>query len=457
MPNGNMTRPTIDLDATQQRRVNRLVKRAQENEKIPRAEIFLSDQVVSALDGQKILLQSFDKERVLALLPFAKNVFVMACPRCLAKEDLETFSKLVSSNLIMPILVAPYSYFPGDLRNLIHAHDHISAYEYDFYRYTQITTNNPNMLCAHCVEERHKEIVAKIKRNKETKTFKRYLERTVTNLDPCVAPDYELLDAFEAAVQDRTTERARQLADFSAVLASARDAQVFGAPLLVPDDHLEMLAAYKIPQTNALSALSIELRELIIDGLGLKIPADMPIDQYIGLVKDIQPEIQNITKELLPNSKPDTNGAVSLRSVFNSMRTINRDIERISRSTRYLLLDTAVSAVRNNKDILAGVLTASALGLAGGAVACATGAAGGLAATIMKRTGRLKSSPALARLGQAIHRDLEPVLNKLIAAYVGSTEITIQVMSTRNQISEAYSVSAKPSNQRTKFESNRKK
>jgi hypothetical protein len=296
--------------------------------------------------------------------------------------------------------------------------------------------NAESVLCSHCVEKKRVDIEKAIL-GEDAQRRRKGLQIIVDNIHPYIPPDYDLIDAAEKAVGEPSLEALRQLVDLSFVIHAARDAQAFKAPVLVDDHQLEQLHWHDIDELQQLKLAGLELRELVSAGLGLKVPIDLTVDRYIGLIKEIRPELLRITSELVQSGHDPKQKDVSLRRVFNSVSQINREVERIEQSTRFLLIEAAVGAASSNRELLAGLLAASALGATAGLLACGAGVATGMTAQILRKRGVLKGSVAMKRLGAAIHKDLEPMLTRLVAAYVGANEVPIRVIAIRKKLATA--------------------
>jgi hypothetical protein len=127
---------------------------------------------------------------------------------------------------------------------------------------------------------------------------------------------------------------------------------------------------------------------------------------------------------------------VSLAALMSSINSINRDIERIKNLRRFMIIEALAGFTDNNPALVASALIAGALGLAGYVFGCAAVPAGA-AVDFVKRSGKLKGSSATKRLKRKLHSDVQPSLDKLIARYVGTTPITMHVLSIRKNIAEA--------------------
>jgi hypothetical protein len=427
---------SIDLDRKSKDRMDGLWKRYRDGAEIEVDDIFLSEHVLNVLDDQKMFFQSFRTNRLLSPIPFSPTVFVKICPACIDDKNFQTFAGLVKGSLIIPVMGSALRHYPHEVAEVVKTRPHVLTYEYQLFRRISIDLLADEGLCTHCVKKRQDEIEKSIS-GSDANRFKRHLSVVLGNIFPYVAPDFEILDAMATAVKDKSLEKAAQVSSLSYVLHAIRDAQVFQAPILLSDVELERAQGHDIAPLQRLRSVGFELRELISDGLALRIPADLPIEKYVGLVKEVRPDILKVTSRLLEEAHNRAQNEVSVRTVFNAIAHVNREVDRIQTSTRHLLLSAVVSSVQNNKEVLTGMLLAGALGLTSGAIACVAGGLAGAGTKALKKRGIIKGSVALERFGSALHRDLQPAIHRLVASYVGSTTVPIQVMAIQQAIQSA--------------------
>ncbi|MEW8508985.1 MAG: hypothetical protein AB2598_20045 [Candidatus Thiodiazotropha sp.] len=426
--------PLLDIDRTHRNRIEGIWNAWREDKTIEINDIFFSDQVLESLDEQKVLFESFRIDRLLTTLPFTNHAYVKICPYCVTQDTFEIFKALVNENLIIPIFTDPYNEYPKPITDFIKTKDHISVYEFIAFRTIVLHGISSVALCEHCIDKRIKELHSVVKGKRGAPKLREYLEISLANINPYVDPDYALLDEFVSAFNEFDLDKAKQLRDLSYYIHASRNSQSFNSALIVPDTDIIKLPAGTIDENTFASRLVVEMREMIVDGLGLNIPAEMPIKNYIGLLKEYRPQLLSLSNEIITSGEDQTNPEVSLRKVFNIVSDINKDIERIETSKRYLAYQAVVSLMQNNKEILSSALIAGAMGMGGSVIGCATTLTGGALAHVLKKKGKLKGSTATKKLGRAIHRDLQPYVSKLVAKYVDSSEVTVQVMTIREGI-----------------------
>ncbi len=424
----------MDIDKIQEKRVDKLWKSWQDNGNLEISDVFLSDQILDLVVEQKIVFESFNVDQILSVIPFTNTVFVLICPACVDSDNFEVFGGLVRGGLIVPVLQAPYRYYPQEVVQTVSTKPHMSIYEFEIFRTAILHSRSEAVVCSHCVKEREVQLDRLIRGKRNAPQFRDHLEMVVRNIRPFVNPDFEILDELEESFNSRSLDRSQQIVDTSFGIQTIRNAQALNAPLLLTDEKLDQFNRYELEELEELRRVGLELRELISHGLGLKVPTTMPIGDYVELVRDIRPHMLSITQKMLESGQ-SSKTEISLRDVFNGIEAVNREVERILRSKRYLFMEAAVSVVSNNKELLSSALVAAALGLGGSLLGCAGSAVGGVGAHVLRKKGKLQGSVAIRRLAQAIHRDLQPTLRKVVAAYVGATEIPLQVIAVRDKIS----------------------
>lgn len=421
----------FDLDVVQRKRVDLFWTEFSEKG-ILLDDIFLSDQIASRLGHQKIALDSFSVDRVLTTIPFCEEVFVHVCPACISKKNFVVFKGLVDSGLITPVFTSSYSQYASEVIEVVATKPHISVYEYSLYKTAVLSAKSEGALCDHCVDIRISDLNKLVHRKRNAPVFREHLDTIVRNIYPFLAPDNDILDEVESCFKELDIERCQRIVDTSWGIRSIRNAQTFDAPVILTDERIENFSNYAVPELAELGRIGFQLREFISHGLGLKIPTNMPIQDYIALIKDIRPHMQSINSKMIECG--DGGDEKSLRAIFNQVGDVNREVDRILRSKRYLFLEAVTSLLSNNKALLASSLVAAGLGLGGSVLGCGATATAGVAIDYLKKKGKLPKNNSMANLGSAIHRDLEPTLKKVVAAYVGSTVVPLQVIALRKKI-----------------------
>jgi hypothetical protein len=352
---------TKDLDKLHRERMNAVMKAwGGKEDPIAPENVFLSERVVKTLASDKVLVPSYDKQRILASIPFTPAAYVLVCPACIKRDEFEDFQKLVRSGLVIPILLSQYSTYPDKLVEFLQGVDYISSYEYYGYRFARINENSgKGIICQHCAGKMIKTMVGAVKGRNAARDFRSGMGRIAMQLDPLVFPDYTLLEECGAACRNKDLNHLDQLIKLANTVHNVRDAQTFGAPITVDDDALTAIPPNLCDESDEAQRLLADMRKFALDGLGLTFPADIPLDRYIELAKDYQPAISRLIEFTgIKKSAP-------IVEVSKRILALNAEIERIQGLKRYMVLEASMSMVRQNRGLAFTTVLAGALGLAG--------------------------------------------------------------------------------------------
>lgn len=356
----------VNLDKIQEDRINNLAKKWDNEDAISLDEIFISERVFDTLGNDKTIVQSFLLPTILSILPFTPLVYVEICPFCINKENYIQFTSLVRTGQIVPFLIAPYSRYPDQVLDAVRGYDHVSCYEFSFYKHVELTSSSDSGLCPHCIDKFKNEIEDLVKGRRGARKFRRHLDRLIHNIRPFLNPDYELLKDFHDVSSKYDIEGANQLVDMSEAINSFRTAQAFNATLLINEHDFSRIPDGVTDESDRARIFSLKLSSLVSEGLGLKIPTDIDIDQYIEILQDFRPKLMSINKSIIESAKVD--GDLFLPKLLNTIAKFNAEIERVKGLKRYMLYEAGVELVLNNKALVTSAFVASGWNLTFGTV-----------------------------------------------------------------------------------------
>jgi hypothetical protein len=295
------SRPKSEMDRVQRERVDSFMKSYHNSDaKIER--VFLSEKVYDTVKEEKVLLNSYDLSKILSFLPLSRNIYVSICPRCLSKGDVDKFRSLVERGVIIPALVAPYEQYQSTVQSLVTSHDHISYFEFSAFRSTVLRANVNKMICVHCAGLKRDDIVKTINKHKALPTYKDGVNIIMRNLFPFIYPDFELLNSVHEAGKKGSKTRFEQLVRLSYMIKDVRSAQAFNAPIVMDESEISKIPAGFAKASDEALLMSAGISERISNGLGLKIPSDIPIEKYIEIDRDFQPKISVIINDIKKSS-----------------------------------------------------------------------------------------------------------------------------------------------------------
>lgn len=400
------------------------------------AKLFTSEKVFLTIDQEKVFLSSYRQDEVLTMLPFTSTLYVAVCRNCITQERFEGFKTLVERGIIIPVLTNPYKYYPEKVVDVVASHDHMSSYEYNLYRGFSIRAENNKWACEHCVAKRSEQALEYVKNDPDLAIYKRMVDRIRYDLSPFVQPDFKLLDAVVAACKKQNLKQLQQLEDIGDGIYRVRTAQAFYAPIMLKSQDLEHLPNGLVSNTDELLHAQTDLRKFAADGLGLKIPTDIGVENYVELLSDYRPEISKIVSDITAGDMRHDN-IVSMLDVQKQVMRINRDIERIKGLRRTVVLDACVGFYKERPQLINSILIMAALGLTGNLWGCATAGTVQAGRAISKKISKKKEeNKSVSRLKNTVERDVRPHIEKLVASYVGSDVPTVSVLSIQRSIAQ---------------------
>jgi hypothetical protein len=145
----------MDRDKIHLERVDELISSQDENAALD--DLFISDRVKETIWEEKIFLPSLNLDEIVALAPFSENIYVLICPVCATSIDFDKLKILIEKRVILPVLSARYDRYAEPQVDFIYTHDHLSVYEYNVFRQSQIISeSNGKAVCPHCAGKRAK-------------------------------------------------------------------------------------------------------------------------------------------------------------------------------------------------------------------------------------------------------------------------------------------------------------
>lgn len=431
----------MDRDKLHSERVQRFVDGLLGEGPEVESSLFVSELVDGTIERRKIFLSSYNKEAILGHLPYHDVIYVSICPCCIDVDREKDFRMLVERGAIIPILIAPYDQYSEDLVDFIYLRDHVSFHEFWAFRALYISAHSRNRLCQHCVGEWRSRASIIIKADPKLKNQIDHVGRLVQNLHPYVAPDFELLDEYEKALKDRNISQLRLISGMSESIRIIRDVQAFNSPLDIRDSQILALPIGVTSEIDEAISLSEKLSSDMAKGLGLRIPIDVEIPEYLEIVSDLRPQITEVVSRIVSsNSGGGNDDQVALQ---RAVMAINAEVERLQASRRSMFLEVMVDIYSKNSTLLNAVLVAGSLGLAGTLAGCVPAIAGGVSVTgavasaassVAKRKNLLPESEAAQKFARKIQADLQPSINHLLSLYLGGSSAAVSIMSLRQQI-----------------------
>jgi hypothetical protein len=425
-----------DRDQIHASRFEAIDKRIDAGEEVYTSDLFVSERVIDTILEPKALLPSLSIESVIAQMPYYETIYVTICPACVTEENFDKLKILVSRGSIIPALIAPYHMYDDSVSDFIYGHDHLNSYEYYNFRFRQLMSLGNGGVCLHCVGKWEAEANKLISRSRHLKPFKGRVDSLVENLNPFISPDIELMEDFKEALRSKSPDQIDFISDMSEAVHALRTAQAFNSSITLGNNRLSSIPTGITAEVDEAIVASHRSVEMVANGLGLKIPSDIDLNRYIDLVETYRPTITSQVNSIVDRAGGDHT------LIQKEIMKLNGDIERVSKSRRYMLLETAIEFYGKNSSLVNATLMAGAFGLAGGLAGCvggpaasgAVGAAASGAASFINKKKWISGGDAASKLSEKIGADIQPFLSKIVAMYAGSSTPAINIMSLRNNL-----------------------
>lgn len=402
--------------------------------KIGAKQVFESERVIQDLPKEKVLIEGFGAQNLLSIIPFYERVYCTVCPSCASRANLDPLFKLSRAGLVVPVLLSFYKHYDQTFTKEIRGIDHISAQEFEFF--SNLRLGKGEVVCQTCAWEQISKTLEVLKRRPGVRYARETMKEIFKSSYPYLKRDEYVFYLAEQAIKDGNLHYLEPLRNLSWTLKSLRSAETLNAAVLLDPDEL-------LPEEEILSneeqirQLRIALRSELIDGLAINVPIDLPIDTYIEMIREVQPQINNLVQEEIAGPCRGKSEQAITR-IRRRVMEINRQIERLECSTSYAAVNALGKVIKDNPLMFAGILSAAAAGLAGSLAGCAV--AGGYTvrkvAQLAKKYSQSPESPEVGRFGRLLRRDLQPGLDKLIAKYMGVESAAVRVLNIRKRLEQ---------------------
>jgi len=418
-----------ELDKLHDERVTAAAKRLGKGD-AGYGELVLSERVNSDLGLENVVLHSFNEDAIKAYLPYSDRIYVMTCHYCIRNTNISSYKKFLSSGAIVPVLASSYKAYADEVVDITYGHDHVGPQEYFALRRLFAAGNGHRRVCAHCVGERGKVITAALERATVKPIKPQGIDTVLRNLHPYMEPDFELIDELESAIASGDRGVAKSIVEMSWTLSQMRSASIFNAPLIVPSNAFESLPEGYSDDIDHVRDGAVLTSKRVSDGLALQIPNDISLEEYIEVAADFRPRIAAIIADVASQASADG----WRQSLDKEIMGLNAEASRLSKSKRYIALAAAVEFYRNNQIKINAALVAGSLSLSGNILSCIGGGAAVVAAGVAQTRGLVASGPATTRAVRAIKNTIQPTLDKLIAAYTGTSPMAVSVVSLKKDL-----------------------
>jgi len=381
-------------------------------------------------DGDNALLGGYAFEVLPSLTVFYPRIVLELCPSCKPVKTPRLLEEYLERDLLIPVLVSPYHYYPVDFAETILKYPHVSVAEYQWFRAWRLSRPPFRDVCPHCEDRfmrRYVSLLGASQNKLLAGAIKNRVRAAFDDLFPILPPDGLLIDELNSLLDSMNARRVEQVLSLIACVGTLKHAQAFSA---VPQMSIRDLdVVERIGRTNPALGISYdvaEVRESIMQGIGLAYDPSAPLKTYFDIVVPRRSKISEIVSAIIKRSRSGRN--IDLSKLSKEIQKINEEIRSIKSSKRATALKLTTSFVSHNRGLIAGCLVGSMLGLAGfGIIGCGSGLAAGFGAKILKKYGQIRVPEPTRAIERKLLEAMEPGYERILSHYLSKNLDLIQV------------------------------
>jgi hypothetical protein len=351
----------------------------------------------------------------------------------LASKEIKTLPILLERHAITPVLLGNYAAYPEKFVKQILPYPHISAHEFDFFRWKTLLSKTGKAVCGHCIEIKRTELISEIEKKKIHPRAHHLVAEFLSNLYPAIEPDYELIDVFERAIKKDDVLGIAQLLSLSEAVRDVRTTQVFNARTMLPAPAMpQLLNSTKLALPSVSTEEIAVINKALANSLDLSVPNGVSINKFLDKVNPYREELSTIVNSLMNESLD--NGEVSLSKLSARLGELNEQLLSLATKKRYIAYRASIGFTKANKTLLTSSMLAAIFGITGNLVGCGVSIASGIGIDIVRRARKVKSSPDVTRLGNVITHSLRPHVNSFLAKYLNLDVKAVQLYEIKERL-----------------------
>lgn len=340
------------LSESEHNRLDELYLKIEKNEKLEPSDIFNSKEIPKMLNGITANLDDGTNWKNLHyLVPFYKTIIVSFCPYCPTGFDDIDYNLLqyyLDKQIILPIILDNYEFYPSKFIDLILQYPHTTMGALNI----NIINNKLSLIncaCRNCLYGEGYNIIEDYIKNKSDKFI---VIKSIWHMTQIIEHNKyytnKLINILNIEPQIDKNLLISELHDEVNYTYNYLKSKSLNANYVLDFDKITKIKESNFGRNNALILQYPELNKLILQGLHLYIPKEVPDVNYIDLLIDNREKIQNIVKLIPENYLVDTN-QIKIRTVFDD---INEEVRALSSSKRMIFLKFSTNFISLNLNLL---------------------------------------------------------------------------------------------------------
>ncbi len=351
------------LSKSEHNRVNELYSEIKKHKKLESSDIFNSKEIPKMLNGITANLHdSTDWKNLHFLVPFYKTIISIICPYCPTRFDdidYKLIEYYLDKQIILPV-IGDYELYPSKFIDLILQYPHTTVGAVDM----NLINNNLSLVkctCKNCLYGDGYKFVEDYIKNNSGKNLNQSLKLRNIRLDAIKGIWHKirviehnkyytnnLVSVINTKSQTNQDLLIGELLSEVNYTYDFLTSKSLNANYVLDFDNVIKAKEFTFNRNNEVFLQYPEFQKLILQGLHLYIPKEVPDVNYIDLLIDNKEKIQNIVKLIPENYLIDTN-YIKMRTIFDDL---NEEVKSLSSSKRATFLNFSTNFISLNFKLL---------------------------------------------------------------------------------------------------------
>lgn len=416
------------LDESEKERIDKIFDQLREKDASGLDHLFRSERVHNESFDEKVVLPSFNLNKVLSNILFSQSLYVCICPECIRADNFSQFKELVSRGLIVPIFQAPYDLYPEELISFSWKYDHVSWQEYQAFRYINMPAGAAAHICSCCSKKMFDAMFESVNEKRNKQSYLNSIYAIEANAYPLLKFDRILIESAKSACSKNKLSQVKRLSALSWAVNEIKTSIAFNSPLTIDPADIEQIPSDLSAELDNAKHEVFRFRSEAANSLGFVFSPQIPIGTYAELAQQYRPAISSLVSDIVGDTNP-----LNVSALSKNLMGLNSEIIKIKNSKRYAFYKASISFMNRNSNLI----NAAAIGTLLSPISSWLGCTAAVGSIVRNHYKKPTENHDTSRLSKAIIRDTQPYVDKLLELYFQSKSPAVRIMSIQEKLSEA--------------------
>jgi len=226
-----------------------------------------------------------------------------------------------------------------------------------------------------------------------------------------------------------------QLAFLASEIRDLRTAQAYKARALLTKESVDIIS--RVPSIAEMIEVNQDMENiqyLLSKDLGINVPDEVDVNSFLDIYEPYKNDINIIVQSVIKEST--IAGKVSISKLSVLLSELNGQILELSKKQSYLLYRASLRFAKSNKALIAGALTAGALGIMGNVAGCGVSLASGVGAHFLGNKIHIEIPSEAKKIASDVGRRLRNPVQKVLARYLDVDIRAIQICEMKKNLTK---------------------